>query len=84
MQDALRHLGYRAAGRGELLESCPYLRAEKLPGSTGESVTQWRMKVEAWERGWRDCVNDRSPLIFAGPDHTAHTTQEETIDLSGA
>ncbi|WP_392388258.1 CrpP-related protein [Achromobacter xylosoxidans] len=63
MKDAARHMGYRAAARGQSLESCPFMRADKLPTRTGENLTHWREKVEAWEHGWHECVNARLPLI---------------------
>lgn len=63
MKDAPRHMGYRAAAHGQLLESCPFLRADRLPTRTGENLTHWREKVEAWEQGWHDCVKERAPLI---------------------
>ncbi|CUJ21414.1 CrpP-related protein [Achromobacter xylosoxidans] len=73
MEDAPRYLGYRAAARGQLLESCPFMRPDKLPTRTGENLTEWRKKVEAWEQGWHDCVNERprvAPLSTVPADKT--------------
>ncbi|WP_369127689.1 CrpP-related protein [Achromobacter xylosoxidans] len=62
MKDAPRHMGYRAAARGQPLDACPFMKVSELPTHTGESFTHWRAKVEAWEQGWYDCVNERPAL----------------------
>lgn len=51
-RDDIQKLGAEAAREGLTLWDCPYYRAVAMPGHTGESITEWRTKVEAWEAGW--------------------------------
>lgn len=52
MHDDIRKLGAQAARDGLTLWDCPYYQAAVMPGHTGESIVEWREKVEAWEAGW--------------------------------
>lgn len=51
-RDYIETLGAIAAREGLTLWDCPYYRADAMPGHTGESIMEWRSKVEAWESGW--------------------------------
>ncbi|CAB3684273.1 CrpP-related protein [Achromobacter pestifer] len=51
-RDDIQRLGAHAAREGLTLWDCPYYRADVMPGHTGESIVEWREKVEAWEAGW--------------------------------
>lgn len=51
-RDEIQKLGAQAARDGLTLWDCPYYRAAAMPGHTGESITEWRGKVEAWEAGF--------------------------------
>lgn len=52
MQDDIQKLGAQAARNGLTLWDCPYYQAAAMPGHTGESIMEWREKVDAWEAGW--------------------------------
>lgn len=57
MRDSLseRHLereGEFAAARGRSWQSNPYLRREQMPVATGESLSAWARKHDAWQRGF--------------------------------
>lgn len=52
MHDDIQKLGARAAREGLTLWDCPYYRAVEMPGHTGESIVEWRQKMEAWEAGF--------------------------------
>ncbi|WYX09802.1 CrpP-related protein [Achromobacter xylosoxidans] len=45
-RDEIQKLGAQAARDGLTLWDCPYYRAAAMPGHTGESITEWRGKVE--------------------------------------
>jgi len=51
-REDIQKLGAQAARDGLTLWDCPYYRAAAMPGHTGESISQWRSKVDAWEAGW--------------------------------
>lgn len=51
-RDEIQKLGAQGARDGLTLWDCPYYRAAAMPGHTGESITEWRGKVEAWEAGF--------------------------------
>ncbi|MFY2836859.1 MULTISPECIES: CrpP-related protein [Achromobacter] len=53
MLDDIRKLGAEAARRGLSLLNCPYLKADAMPGHTGESPGEWLKRVNAWEEGWK-------------------------------
>ncbi|MNK10606.1 hypothetical protein D3C87_286330 [compost metagenome] len=57
-RDDIQKLGAQAARDGLTLWDCPYFRAAAMPGHTGESISEWRSKIEAWEAGW---MNARTP-----------------------
>ncbi|WP_313620693.1 CrpP-related protein [Achromobacter sp.] len=61
--------GAEAARKGLSLLNCPYLKAEAMPGHTGESPGEWLKRVNAWEEGWkRESVQrgaKRSASLFA-------------------
>lgn len=52
MYDDIRKQGAEAARRGLPLWDCPYLKAQMMPGHTGESPATWQAKLDAWEAGW--------------------------------
>lgn len=68
MFEDIHELGVKAAGEGLTLWDCPYYRAHEMPGHTGESIPDWRRKVEAWESGWRK----RSALTLAAAQAGAY------------
>lgn len=53
-REDIQKLGASAAREGLTLWDCPYYRAVEMPGHTGESIAEWRSKVEAWEAGWKE------------------------------
>lgn len=79
MKDIPRQMGYRAAVLGQLLGSCPFMKVSELPTHTGESIAHWRTKVEAWEQGWHECVNERPAL--SQHDEAAHDAPEMNSHL---
>ena len=67
MYDDIQKLGAKAARDGLTLWDCPFYRAEAMPGHTGESITEWRLKIDAWECGFLRAVESRSPLPSCRP-----------------
>ncbi|WP_304505140.1 CrpP-related protein [Achromobacter sp. ES-001] len=61
--DHIQKLGAKAAREGLTLWDCPYLRAAEMPGHTGERISDWVLKIEAWEAGFRKHVRARSPTV---------------------
>ncbi|MBV7501981.1 MULTISPECIES: CrpP-related protein [unclassified Achromobacter] len=59
MQVDIQKLGADAARQGLTLLDCPYLRSAAMPAQTGESVHEWRSRVEMWKAGWKDGVRSR-------------------------
>lgn len=63
--------GVAAARTGLTLFDCPHFLAKALPGHSGESLSSWKQKVDAWELGWRDETEkqsaraDRADLLYA-------------------
>jgi hypothetical protein len=51
-RDDIQKLGAKAAREGLTLWDSPFYRAGAMPGHTGESIAEWRSKVEAWKAGW--------------------------------
>lgn len=51
-REDIQKLGAQAARDGLTLWDCPFYRAAAMPGHTGESISEWSGKVEAWEAGW--------------------------------
>ncbi|CAB3634007.1 hypothetical protein LMG26685_01397 [Achromobacter mucicolens] len=49
----IQELGAQAARDGLSLFDCPYFRDRALPNYTGESISTWKQKVDAWELGWQ-------------------------------
>ncbi|EHK67282.1 CrpP-related protein [Achromobacter arsenitoxydans] len=60
-RDDIQKLGAQAARDGLTLWDCPYYRAAAMPGHTGESIAEWRDKVEAWEAGWMEVAESGQP-----------------------
>ncbi|CAB3637963.1 CrpP-related protein [Achromobacter mucicolens] len=60
MQVDIQKLGADAARQGLTLLDCPYLRTAAMPAQTGESVNEWRSRVEMWKAGWKDGVKSRA------------------------
>lgn len=52
VHDDIRKQGAVAARQGLTLWDCPYLKAQAMPGHTGELPKIWQAKVDAWEAGW--------------------------------
>ncbi|MNU43070.1 hypothetical protein D3C71_318460 [compost metagenome] len=78
MHDDIQKLGAQAARDGMTLWDCPYYQAAAMPGHTGESITEWREKVDAWEAGW--CAQaqtwrpaDGSRIPFQRRSETQHS-----------
>ncbi|WP_338881592.1 CrpP-related protein [Achromobacter veterisilvae] len=61
MHDDIRKQGALAARQGLTLLDCPYLKANTMPGHTGESRAEWRARIEAWEAGWAGEMKVRRP-----------------------
>lgn len=62
MHEKIRKQGVLAARRGLTLWDCPYFKAEEMPGHTGETLSSWKAKVDAWEAGWMSVrKSTRSP-----------------------
>lgn len=53
MLEEIQARGAQAARNGWTLLDCPFFRADQMPGHTGEPISDWRKKVEAWEFGWK-------------------------------
>lgn len=70
MHDDIRKQGALAARRGLTLWDCPYLKAQAMPGHTGENPNEWREKIEAWEAGWHSEMKIRRP-----PPQASHTAR---------
>ena len=51
-RDDIQKLGAKAARDGLTIWDCPYLKAKEMPGHTGEPISHWKAKVDAWEAGW--------------------------------
>ncbi|WP_081955030.1 MULTISPECIES: CrpP-related protein [Achromobacter] len=58
-RDDIQELGAQAAWDGLTLFDCPYFRARALPSYTGESISTWKQKVDAWEQGWQAETDNR-------------------------
>ncbi|MGN6455690.1 MAG: CrpP-related protein [Achromobacter mucicolens] len=55
-REDIQKLGAQAARDGLTLWDCPFYRAAAMPGHTGESISEWSGKVEAWEAGWMEAT----------------------------
>lgn len=55
-REDIQKLGAQAARDGLTLWDCPFYRATAMPGHTGESISEWSGKVEAWEAGWMEAT----------------------------
>lgn len=51
MQVDIQTLGADAARQGLTLLDYPYLGTAAMPAHTGESVNEWRSRVEMWKAG---------------------------------
>jgi len=75
-REYIQKLGAAAARKGLTLWDCPYYRAMQMPGHTGESIAEWRSKVEAWEAGWTDESDSWAPagdrVRYAPRDKSRH------------
>ena len=49
---AIERVGAQARARGETFLANPYLRSAALPAATGEALSVWQAKHDAWWRGW--------------------------------
>lgn len=54
MDDPIHKAGQEAARYGVPLSACPLMKADNLPGHTGEPLRKWRAKLASWEAGWRE------------------------------
>lgn len=59
--------GAEAARKGLSLLNCPYLKADAMPGHTGESPGEWIERVKAWEQGWKSELAQRGTKRSARP-----------------
>lgn len=74
-RDDIQKLGAQAARDGLTLWDCPYYRAAAMPGHTGESIAEWRSKVEAWEAGWMKAMESAGqPPPASGIRHVPSAT----------
>jgi len=71
MYDDIRKQGELAARQGLSLWDCPYLKAQAMPGHTGESPATWQAKLDTWEAGWAQGKEVTRPppshIQFASP-----------------
>lgn len=65
MYTDIQKLGAQAAREGLSLLDCPYLKAEAMPGHTGESPHKWQQRVTEWEMGWKQATAQRGSLRSA-------------------
>ncbi|WP_313619590.1 CrpP-related protein [Achromobacter sp.] len=73
-RDDIQKLGAQAAREGLTLWDCPYYRAAAMPGHTGESIADWRGKVEAWEAGWMKEMESGQPPPGGGIRYVPRAT----------
>lgn len=67
-ESALEREGAHAASRGRGWQSNPYLRREQMPCATGETLTVWAGKHDAWQRGFeRGCAAGRATASSVAP-----------------
>jgi len=59
--------GAEAARKGLSLLNCPYLKADAMPGHTGEAPGEWIERVKAWEEGWKREMAQRGTKRSASP-----------------
>ena len=59
MRKDIRKLGMEAARTGLALCDCPYYRAKVMPAHTGEPISNWVHRVDAWESGWQEATDAR-------------------------
>ncbi len=59
MDDPVRHAGREAARCGVPISACPFMKADNMPGHTGEPVKVWNAKMAAWEAGWNEVTDAR-------------------------
>lgn len=77
-ESLLERAGADAAAQGRTWRSNPYLQREQLPDRTGESLTRWACRHDAWQRGfeayresreWRS-GHDVESVEVAGPSRS--------------
>lgn len=71
MYDYIRKQGAQAARQGLTRWENPYLKAQAMPGHTGESPTRWQTKVDAWEAGW-DMETVARQSVVSPPGNKRH------------
>ncbi|CUJ69258.1 CrpP-related protein [Achromobacter aegrifaciens] len=59
--------GAEAARKGLSLLNCPYLKADAMPGHSGEAPGEWLERVNAWEEGWKRESAQRAAKRSASP-----------------
>ncbi|WP_336298560.1 CrpP-related protein [Achromobacter mucicolens] len=67
MLDDIQKEGAEAARKGLSLWNCPYLKADAMPGHTGEAPGEWIERVKAWEEGWERESAQRGAKRSASP-----------------
>ncbi|MNY53231.1 hypothetical protein D3C86_1889690 [compost metagenome] len=72
-REDIQKLGASAAREGLTFWDCPYYRAVEMPGHTGESIAEWRSKVEAWEAGWMEEAESWRPQPGGNVRHVPRT-----------
>ncbi|AVJ30143.1 CrpP-related protein [Achromobacter spanius] len=72
MLEEIQARGAQAARNGWTLFDCPFFRADQMPGHTGEAISDWRQKVDAWETGWTREVASWHGATTIPPSGQAH------------
>ncbi|MGJ7575420.1 CrpP-related protein [Variovorax sp. RB2P76] len=57
--------GASARRSGTSLLKNPFYERDSMPSATGESMTTWSLKAQAWTNGWR-AADDRQVHVSQG------------------
>jgi hypothetical protein len=60
-QAELERQGAKAATRGDAAASNPMLLQRNMPGATGETLQEWRLRYDAWRAGYEQQVLKSAP-----------------------
>ncbi|CAB3710297.1 CrpP-related protein [Achromobacter denitrificans] len=74
-RDDIQKQGAQAAREGLTFWDCPYYRADAMPAHTGETIAEWRDKVEAWEAGWMTQAGKWKPPPGGRPRYVPRSTE---------
>lgn len=63
-EDHLRRQGANARAFGQSEFDNPFYRPENMPAATGEAVSDWNAKAQAWRDGWlaEDLIRSNQPM----------------------